>query len=111
MPTEPASPLPVSRLGLTAVLAGCALFLVLVLFLHHKPAPVQPDLTNVPAADRWKMTDEGRMEYLSKIRAEQDRMAETYGWVDQSKGVVRLPIERAMELTLRDINAQRNDSR
>lgn len=24
----------------------------------------------------------------------------TYGWVDQSKGIVRLPVERAMELTI-----------
>lgn len=24
----------------------------------------------------------------------------TYGWVDQSKGIVRLPVERAMELTV-----------
>ena len=26
----------------------------------------------------------------------------TYGWVDQPKGVVRLPIAEAMQLTLRD---------
>ncbi len=111
MPTEPASPLPVSRLGITAVLAGCALFLALVLFLHHKPAPVTLNLTNVPAADRWKQTDEGRMEFLSKVRAEQDLKATTYGWVDRDKGIVRLPIARAMELTLRDINAQRQKAR
>jgi hypothetical protein len=27
---------------------------------------------------------------------------ETYGWVDKARGIVRLPLDRAMELALRD---------
>ncbi len=39
---------------------------------------------------------------LRDLRAlEQDRLSR-YAWVDQKAGVVRLPIERAAELTLRD---------
>ena len=39
-----------------------------------------------------------RLEKLSKIRAEQDAAATTYGWVDKSKGVAHIPIAQAMEL-------------
>jgi hypothetical protein len=31
-------------------------------------------------------------------RAQQQEMLETYGWVDQKAGVVRLPVDRAMDL-------------
>lgn len=29
----------------------------------------------------------------------------TYGWVDQAKGIVRLPVDRAMELTIQQWKA------
>lgn len=35
---------------------------------------------------------------LSGIRLEQDDTLYSYGWVDQKTGVVRIPIERAMDL-------------
>lgn len=38
------------------------------------------------------------VEHRSKEQAE----STTYGWVDQKTGIVRLPIDRAMELTVRD---------
>jgi hypothetical protein len=34
---------------------------------------------------------------LHEWRGDRRRELETYGWVDKSKGVVRIPIERAME--------------
>jgi hypothetical protein len=37
-------------------------------------------------------------EDLKKFRAGEDRILSSYGWVDRDKGVVRLPIERAMDL-------------
>jgi hypothetical protein len=35
---------------------------------------------------------------LRDIRAQEDAILEGYGWVDQAAGVVRIPVERAMEI-------------
>ena len=37
---------------------------------------------------------------LQKVRAEEDRILTTYGWLDKSRGVVRIPIDEAMRLVL-----------
>ena len=37
-------------------------------------------------------------EELRRVRAAEDQILNNYGWVDASKGVVRIPIQRAMEL-------------
>jgi hypothetical protein len=36
---------------------------------------------------------------LNSERMEEERQLNSYGWVDEKSGVVRIPIERAMELT------------
>jgi hypothetical protein len=43
-----------------------------------------------------------RKALLLDHRTKEQAAATTYGWVDQSKGVARLPIDRAIELTVRD---------
>ena len=48
--------------------------------------PPQPRLQETPAID------------LRQIRDAEDQILGGYGWVDRDKGIVRLPIERAMEL-------------
>lgn len=35
---------------------------------------------------------------LQEIRESEDKTLSTYGWVDQAHGIVRLPIDRAMDL-------------
>jgi hypothetical protein len=42
-------------------------------------------------------TDDGYQE-ISDMHAREDLLLENYSWADQSKGTVRIPIERAMEL-------------
>jgi hypothetical protein len=37
---------------------------------------------------------------LHALRAEEDAILETYGWVDETNEVVRVPIENAMEMLL-----------
>ena len=37
---------------------------------------------------------------LKDLRAQEDRLLSTYGWTDKKAGVVRIPIERAMELQM-----------
>jgi hypothetical protein len=43
-----------------------------------------------------------RRKALADLRAAEATELESYGWVDQAKGVARLPIAEAMKLTLRD---------
>ena len=48
-----------------------------------------------------------RIENLKTLREETDKALTTYGWVDKNKGVARIPIERAMELTVADLAKQK----
>ncbi len=48
-----------------------------------------------------------RIENLKTLREEADKTLTTYAWVDKSKGVARIPIERAMELTVTDLAKQK----
>lgn len=43
-----------------------------------------------------------RKALLAEHREQEKAAATSYGWVDQKAGIVRLPIERAIELTVRD---------
>ncbi len=36
-------------------------------------------------------------EDLKKLRAQEDSVLNTYGWVDRQKGIVRIPIDRAID--------------
>lgn len=76
---------------------------------YYRPAPAFDNRGTVNPADfdeaaRWKFTAEGRAKALAELRQKELAQATTYGWVDQSKGVVRLPLDRAMELTVRDLS-------
>ena len=42
-----------------------------------------------------------RGEDLRDLRAREDEMLDSYGWVDRNAGIVRIPIDEAMRLTLR----------
>src|SRR5215510_5334997 len=44
-----------------------------------------------------------RMENLKKLHEETQKELTTYAWVDKNKGVARIPIDRAMELTVADL--------
>jgi len=48
-----------------------------------------------------------REEKLKTLREEANKSLTTYGWVDKTKGVARVPIDRAMELTLADLAAKK----
>jgi hypothetical protein len=45
------------------------------------------------------LTDEPKN--LARFRAEQEKDVTGYGWVDQSKGVVRIPVDQAIDLLLK----------
>jgi hypothetical protein len=54
-------------------------------------APAQPPAPRLQARPR---------EELQALRAAEDRQLTTYGWVNPSAGIARIPIERAMQLTI-----------
>jgi hypothetical protein len=50
-----------------------------------------------------------RMEKLKTLHEESQKELTTYAWVDKNKGVARIPIDRAMEVTVADL-AQKKPS-
>jgi hypothetical protein len=61
-----------------------------------------------PRGDSYeKMRAENRMKKLKEERDEDAKNLTTYAWIDKNKGTVRVPIERAMELTLADLASKK----
>src|SRR5206468_5375114 len=57
-----------------------------------------------PRSDTYeRMRAEERVKKLKDARDEDVKALTTYAWVDKNKGTVRLPIDRAMELTVADL--------
>jgi len=56
---------------------------------------VSPDVINAFPQPRLEKSE--RLE-INAFRLREERVLDSYGWVDQKAGVVRIPIERAMQL-------------
>jgi len=54
-------------------------------------------------SDYEEMRAKKRMERLKALQEENQKELTTYTWVDKNKGVARIPIDRAMELTVADL--------
>ncbi|NCZ95684.1 hypothetical protein EBZ02_00720, partial [bacterium] len=64
-----------------------------------RPAGVTPDtILEKAAMERW--------DKLQKLKTEQTKDATSYGWIDKDKGIARIPVEKAMELTARKLRAE-----
>ena len=55
---------------------------------HETRLPPEPRLQTAPRAD------------LQQLRAREEEKLRTYQWVDRSAGIVRIPIDQAIKLTL-----------
>ena len=75
-----------------------ALFGVIVLAVIG-PAPRGSDYEETRAKKR--------MENLKASRDDATKALTTYGWIDKNKGVARIPITRAMELTVAQLAQQK----
>lgn len=84
--------------ALLTVLAviGCFAIFLLILFIAYLPN--RPE--DIP---HGSFSPEERKIKLNELRANEQKLATSYGWVDQSKGVVQIPIEEAMRLTVQDL--------
>jgi hypothetical protein len=85
---------PVWHVGLGFVGASF-LFAILVLALKF--------FMPTPAIDADRAAE--RSKDLAQIRAAETRALESAGWIDQQRGLVRLPIETAMQLMSRQAPA------
>jgi hypothetical protein len=90
------NPQPVrGRTGLAYLIGILGSFLIIAALVwamqrYTQPPPLGEDRVAV------------RKKALADLRAAEASELESYGWVDQAKGVVRLPIAEAMKLALRD---------
>jgi hypothetical protein len=63
--------------------------------LDSPPAPMAQTASSLPPLPRLQVNP---AQELRDIRAQEEALLQSYGWVDQSTGTVRIPIDRAMEL-------------
>lgn len=95
-------PVLIFTLGLSLAVTFVVL-LMIALYDHLESAESASDgighplaLPSEPPAPRLQTAT---ADDLNAHRAREDALLAQYGWVDRERGIVRLPIERAMELT------------
>jgi hypothetical protein len=86
-----------SRTPFSAWLGVVLLFAVSGLFVLAVVGP-SPRGTNYE-----QKRAESRIKKLQDLHQEDAKALTTYGWIDKSKGIARIPIERAMELAAADL--------
>jgi hypothetical protein len=91
-------------LGLAVLVAIVALMIYGILqYLGTHPAftaranPMALETSQIPPAPRL---EEHPAIEIQQLRAQEEHILSTYGWMDKKAGVVRIPIDRAMELEL-----------
>jgi hypothetical protein len=85
-------PMIVTGLVMTLLFVGLAGFLVL-------------QRASIPTVD--EQTAQVRLKNLAELNAENQRILTQYHWVDKSKGAVGIPINRAMDLVLAELQANK----
>ena len=94
--------------GLGLMLAGIViLFLVWLLFGYFSSRAARSATREFPLAaeQQNRLPPQPRLQTNPKqdlidLRAGEDAILNTYGWVDKAGGVVRVPIDEAMKLTV-----------
>ena len=90
-------------LAVTIVLVGLIVYGTFQYLAKH---PATSALSNPMSAGDSQIPPEPRIEEhpaiaIQQLHAQEDKTLSTYGWTDRKAGVVRVPIDRAMELQLR----------
>jgi len=89
-----------------AVVTALSLLLVYGIFQYLADHPVATEPSNPMAeTEQQQFPPAPRIEdhptvELKELRAQEDRLLSTYGWSDKKAGVVRIPIDRAMQLQM-----------
>ena len=75
-----------------------ALFAVFVQWMLSSGDPASFDEEAIRSKERYDI--------LAKIQEESKNLTSGYGWADQAKGTVRIPVDRAMKLAVAKLSAQ-----
>jgi len=57
------------------------------------------------APSQYEADAEARYEIRNVVRGEQASLVDAYEWVNKNEGVVRIPVERAMRLTVEELRS------
>ena len=92
--------------GLSLVV-GLVAFVVWLLFQFFAAREARKAAPEFPLATQQenRLPPEPRLQTnprqdLSDLRSEEDQILTSYGWADRNAGVVRIPIDQAMKLTI-----------
>jgi hypothetical protein len=91
-------------LFVAAVLIHFMVWLLFLYFSGREAARVVPQYP-LAAGEQTRVPPEPRLqtnprEDLRALRAREDAVLNSYGWVDKTAGVVRIPIDEAIKLTV-----------
>jgi hypothetical protein len=81
-------------LGIALVLMLTLALVMIFLYLPSRPRPVNAAIV------------EERLEKIETLNAAQHELISTYAWLDEAHTQVRIPINRAMELTLKSLQSR-----
>jgi len=91
-------------LVVTAMIVQLMVWLLFNYFNRREAAKAPPEFP-LAAAQEQRLPPEPRLQTtprqdLEDLRAQEDQVLNGYRWVDRNAGIVRIPIEEAMRLTL-----------
>lgn len=73
-----------------------------------KPVPSaleQRERPTLPPSPRLEVLPRGN---LQKMREQENEILNSYGWVDRKAGIVRIPIDRAMDVAVGKLNRRKS---
>lgn len=93
---------PIALFGVGVVIALALAVAITTFFMHaravgKREAP-EPRLARERATLSQPRLQVGGVNELREMRAGEEAALNSYGWVDKNAGVVRIPIDRAMEI-------------
>jgi hypothetical protein len=106
--TSDIDPAGVVRFAIGLIVAGIAIHvLVWYLLAYFSREAARPVPAEFPLATGTlrRLPPEPRLQTdprsdLTQMRRDEDRILQSYGWIDRNAGIVRIPIDEAMKLTL-----------
>jgi hypothetical protein len=90
-----------NRVSLSVIVVG----LVMVLLFVGLAIFLVSQRENIPTVD--EQTAQVRLKNLADLNAENQKVLTEYHWIDKSKGVVGVPIDRAMDLVMAQLQANK----
>jgi hypothetical protein len=87
---------------------------VAVIFKHfagQNPQTFAAETPIVPSHDQWPKPAQqiSPEQDLKEFRAAQEKLLHSYGWINREKGIVRIPVERAMGLIVQESSQSKEE--